>query len=228
MKKAALFTLCIILLNISYSYAQFRSGIYFGSVTTQLEGDRLSSFSEVKFGINHSYQYGVSIEYAIKDDVAIAFTPSYKQQGGTMYEENLEYDEKDEESEQWLASEEFIFHCISFPAYLRLISDNKHWQFSVGVIYDYIFIAEGKNISTGETFTPENVKKYNLSGSLNIGYRFNLFHQAFTIDLFYNQGVVNITDNFRNINDDFLPRLKLSSGETRFAWILPILNERKK
>ncbi|MBU2885863.1 PorT family protein [Gilvimarinus agarilyticus] len=225
--RAAICIVTLVLTVIGSAAGQNRSnwGISVGSVSNKFTGDDPSSLSEYRFSIYTSYQVGALYEYAISSDVYLTSTPSYKQTGGTLWRENDAFDPNDEDSEKLIKTAKLKLHYLSIPVYFKVISDNTKWQYSVGLVYEYLIHHHGKNIQTQQDIQLSNyIHSYNLSASVSLGYRFHIKQQHFTIDLIYAQGLVNITQDLSQNNNNELPRLKTTSAETRFTWLLPHKN----
>lgn len=198
-------------------------GPFAGSVTNQFVGDRVSDVAEVRFQFGNAYQAGLMVDYGIKPDVFIAFTPSYKLSKGTLQEINPDYVPNSNRS--FIMTRDISLHYLSLPLELKLISDNDKWQFFTGPIYNLLLRARGKNIRTNETSDLSSaIKNYNLSAMVGLGYRFHIFHQVITFDMRYTQGLINITDGEQSNNQN-LPRIKTTSVESRITWVLPLGKE---
>ncbi|PIB34277.1 hypothetical protein BFP72_01940 [Reichenbachiella sp. 5M10] len=209
-------------------YAQHSSnwGVFAGSVSSKFAGDQANSADEVRFNIHHTYQAGLMYEYGLKEDVLLNAQLAYKKIEGTVLTENKNYDPEDENSDKFIKTTEVKLHYLSLPVYFKIISDNGNWQYSVGLIYDYLVHSNGRNLQTNQSQSLVHyIRNFNLSASVSLGYKFHIKKQFFTLDLVYSQGVINLAESTTSALQDELPRLKTSTAETRFTWVIPFNSE---
>ncbi|MCV9387544.1 PorT family protein [Reichenbachiella ulvae] len=221
MRNIPTFIICVLLFAYQASAQEkINLGIFAGSVTNKFVGDRTSDVAEVRFQFGNAYQYGIMVDYGLKSDVYLAFTPSFKLSKGNLQEINPDYVLNSDQS--FITTKNISLHYLSLPLELKLISDNQHWQFFTGLIYNQLLSAKGKNTRTNETSDlSQAIKNYNFSAMVGLGYRLHIFKQLITLDLRYTQGLINISEGEQQ-NTQNLPRLKTTSVESRLTWVLPI------
>jgi hypothetical protein len=210
----------------SHAQEKMQVGVFVGSVTNQFVGDRVSSISEIRFKFGNSGQMGCMVDYSIKKDVSLSLHPSYKLVKGTLLEENENYDPETDDDEKFLATQDIQLSYLTLPLELKLISDNRHWQFFCGLAYGLLIEAKSRDIQTkSNSDISHYIENHNLSATVGLGYRFQIKKQLFTIDLRYAQGLMNIASGKYSKTD--FPRLKSTSAETRINWILPFGNRER-
>lgn len=204
--------------------AQKALGLYVGSVTNKFEGDRVTKLFEVGFRVHSSLSVGFVLDIPIKEDVYVTFITGYKDISGTIFEENEEYNEQREHGieeptvPRYLDVSKLELDFISLPILLKIISDNKRWQFMAGVETlwntnsNLIVFNSGQHIDVATYMNP-----INYSAIFGLGYRFKIKKARFTIDLMYTQGLNNMSSGHELPNGN-VPRVKATTGETKLTW----------
>ncbi|WP_420582843.1 outer membrane beta-barrel protein [Reichenbachiella sp.] len=213
-----------ILIWASDLQAQKALGIAIGSVTNKFEGDRVSKFFDVGFRMHSSLLVGLVLDVPIKEDVYITFSPGYKEISGTIYEENEEYIDQIEQGIEEPNVPRFIdvsfleIDNLSLPILLKIISDNKRWQFMAGIETLWNFRSELTILDTGEQINVRSfMKSVNYTAIFGLGYRFKIKKARFAFDLMYTQGLNNMSSG-RELPNGSVPRIKSTTGETRLTW----------
>ncbi len=229
MKNLSVLLIVFTIISVELSaQSHLRVGIFGGSVTNQFVGDRVSNISEMRFKFGNAFQSGIMVDYAIKKDVSLAIYPSFKQSKGTILEENLNYDPDLEMDDQFIETQHLALQIFSLPIELKLISDNRKWQFFTGLTYDQIIKATSVNIQSNQKSDISNVvENFNVSATIGLGYRLQIKNQLFTIDIRYAQGLVNVSNVKSDSSTTDFPRLKTTSAESRLTWVLPFGNRER-
>jgi len=109
---------------------------------------------------------------------------------------------------------------VTVPILMKLISDNKKFQFIGGFEMTFPFKMTADN-SAEEIDLTEDVNKVNLNMLFGIGYRIPIKKSILTIDLTYSQGLTNLANNL-DAPDSLLPRIRYTSFRLLAGWYLPI------
>lgn len=216
--------LIVLLLTANLLYGQKSIGLYAGSVTNKFEGDRVTKLFEVGFRMSHSVSAGFVLDIPIRSDVYITFIPGYKNISGTIYEANEEYnDQIDQGIEEPTVPKRIDISTLKFqyaalPVLVKIISDNKRWQFMAGLEPAWNFSSQMKDLDTGEQSDIKDViRNINLSAIFGFGYKFKIKKARFSFDLMYTQGLLNMSSG-QKVQDGIVPRVKSTTGETRLTW----------
>lgn len=212
--------------------AQQSLGVYVGSVTNKFEGDRVSKIYDVGFRMHSSISAGLILDLPINEDVYLTFLPGYKDISGTIFEDNEEYFEQIAQGIEEPTVPRTIdvsileFDFISFPILLKIISDNKRWQFMAGIETLWRFNSNLELLDSGENVNADSyVQEINFSAIFGLGYRFKIKKARFCIDLMYTQGLNNLSKGHELPNGN-VPRVKTTTGETKLTWFF--LNKKDK
>lgn len=207
-----LLTIGICLLLTGALYAQSQIGIFAGLNSGKLSGDSPGKF---KYASSPNFAFGLGYDLQLKEDVFISLQTSYAYSSS-----KLQYPKETEEEEILEDSISLDFQMAEVPILLKLISDNKKFQFTGGfaLIFPVKFIADDSN----ETFDLiDYVNKVNLNMLFGIGYRIPINKTFLVIDLTYSQGLTNLANNLDD-PDSLLPRIRYSSIRLTAAWYLPV------
>ncbi|MEP2276595.1 MAG: outer membrane beta-barrel protein [Reichenbachiella sp.] len=227
-------SLISILFMANSAYSQKAIGLYVGSVTNQFEGDRVKKLFDVGFRMHSSMSVGLVLDIPIKEDVYLTAIPGYKNIAGTVYEENEEYYDQidqgiEEPSVPRLVDISVLeFDYFALPILLKLISDNKRWQFMAGIESAFNLKSNLNELKTGEDIDIGSyITNINYSAIFGLGYIFKIKKSRFSIDLMYTQGLVNMSSGlelpFGNV-----PRVKSTTGETKLTWFFLSKTENTK
>jgi len=159
--------------------------------------------------------FGLGLDIQLKEDVYLAFQPSYVNAGS-----KLQHPKEIDEEEVYQDSISLDFKHIALPIFLKLISDNKKFQFSGGfeLVFPIKFSADNKE----EIIDLMNdINKVNLNMIFGIGYRIPINNNLLNVDLIYSQGLTNLANNLDD-PDSLMPRIRYTSFSLTVGWYLPI------
>lgn len=222
--KSSYLFLILFFLASNLSFGQKSLGLYAGSVTNKFEGDRVTKLFDVGFRIKSSASVGLVFDFPIKSDIYITFTPGYKNISGTIYETNEAYNDQIDQGIEEPTVPEIIdvstmkIQYIALPVLLKIISDNKHWQYMAGLEPAWNFNSKLKDLDTGEDINIDQyIRSISLSAIFGFGYRFKIKKARFAFDLIYTQGLLNLSEG-QKVLEGVVPRVKSTTGETRLTW----------
>jgi hypothetical protein len=202
-------------------------GVYVGSSTSEFKGDNVAAIYSVGFAPYTSVSVGLLIDIPIKSDVLISIQPGFKTIGGIVFmsQEDAGIPVQFTGSEE---PQEVIFvdvldikvKYLYLPILMKVISDNKRWQFVGGIETAWAFDSKMRNLIQNETYDiGSEIRNVNLAALVGLGYRFKIKKTKFSIDLLYSQGMLNVStampEGAMNV-----PRVKLVAAETRLTWYI--------
>ncbi len=212
MKYALLLLFCLIIPLSGEIKAQSYVGIFTGLNSGKLSGDSPGRFKYVS-GLNLAFGLGYDLQ--LKEDVFLSFQTSYINANS-----KLQHPKEIDEEEVLEDSISLEFHLVAVPILLKLISDNKKFQFSGG--FELTFPTKMTADNSAETIDlMDNVNKVNLNMLFGIGYRIPINKSLLVINLTYAQGLTNLANN-QDDPDALLPRIRYTSFRLIAGWYLPI------
>lgn len=193
-------------------YSQTQIGIYAGLNSGKLSGDSPENFI---YSSSLNMVMGLGLDIQLKEDIYLSFMPSYLNAGS-----KLQYPKEIDEEQVYEDSISLSFSQISFPILLKLISDNKKFQFSGGfeLVFPFNFSAEN---TVEKIDLMDDINKVIVNMLFGIGYRIPIKNNLLTINLIYSQGLTNLANNLED-PDSLLPRIRYTSFRLTAAWYLPL------
>lgn len=187
-------------------------GIYAGLNSGKFSGDSPPDFS---YAPKISYSIGINYDIMLKKDVYLSIAPSYVNSKST-----LKYPEEIDDAQVYEDSIYFDFHMISVPVMMKIISDNKRFNFIGGfeMLLPFKLMADN---TVDEKDLITHVNKVNLNMLFGIGYRIPIKKSFLVLNLTYSHGLSNIANNL-NDPDALLPRIRYTSFRFTAAWQLPV------
>ena len=226
MRKTLVFLLLLILCTAD-SFAQINTGLFFGRIRSALKGDSRTDAFGVAFGHYDSYGAGAFLDIPIKEDVQISFQPGYKVHRMYLLQEIAQIGSFSTDTITqiaWVKNADFNLHHLSLPLFLKIVSDNTHWQFVAGIETNIPLKGVLKYLYSGEKVVlKDELNDISFAAVVGFGYRFRLFKNNFSVDAMYTQGLSNISTE-QAIDPDYPSRIKLNSTELRLSWFLPLKN----
>lgn len=212
MKLKFLLTTCLLVLITGGLFAQSYLGIYTGLNSGKLSGDSPGKF---KYLSSLNLAFSLAYDIQLKDDIFLSLQTSYVNASS-----KLQHPKEVDEEEILEDSISIKFHQIAVPILLKLISDNKKFQFSGGfeMIFPVKFIADN---TAEKTDLLDDINKVNLNMLFGIGYRIPINKNLLDINLTYSQGLTNLANNL-NDPESLLPRIRYTSFRLTVGWYLPI------
>jgi len=206
MKYKYVFTFFIICCLAGNLFAQSSVGIYTGAYLGNFSGD---SPKNSKFSSKVGYLIGLNYDIQIKEDIFISLMPAFVNAGAKL---NF----LDSTRENYKDSITFDFQLITLPIAIKIISDNKRFQFTGGLEFIFPLQFYGEN-EDERVDIKEELNKVGLGVLFGIGYRIPINKNTLVIDLTYSQGLLNLADNLDQNNSN-LPRIKTTSIRFTVAW----------
>lgn len=212
MKNKYLFTGCLLIFLSGSLFAQSYFGINVGLNSGKLSGDSPGKF---KYSSGLNMTLGLGLDIQLKEDVYLTFLPSYINAGS-----KLQHPKEIDEEQVYQDSISFDFKHIALPILLKLISENKKFQFSGGfeLIFPVVFSADN---TAEEIDLMDDINKVNLNMLFGIGYRIPINNNLLNIDLIYSQGLTNLANNLDDA-DSLMPRIRYTSFRLTVAWYFPL------
>ena len=212
MKNKYLFTGCLMLFLSGSLFAQSYFGIYTGLNSGKLSGDSPGKF---KFVSSLNLAFGLGYDLQLKDDIFLSFQTSFVNASS-----KLKHPKEVDEEEILEDSISLEVRFFTVPILLKLISDNKRFQFSGGfeLGFPIKFIADN---SAESVDLMGGINKVNINMLFGIGYRIPINKSQLIINLTYSQGLTNLANNLDN-TDSLLPRIRYTSFQLTAGWYLPV------
>lgn len=205
-------TSALIFLIAGGLFAQSYIGIFAGLNSGKLSGDSPGRFKYVN---SLNLTFGIEYDLQLKEDVFLSFQTAYVNAGS-----KLQHPKEIDEEEVWEDSISLDFNLVAVPIFLKLISDNKKFQFSGG--FEMVFPTKFSADNSSETTDLlDRVNKVNLNMLFGIGYRIPIDNNLLLINLVYSQGLTNLANNLED-PDSILPRIRLTSFRLTVGWFLPM------
>jgi len=212
MKIKIILTTILSLCIVSGLFAQSYIGVSAGLTSGKFSGDSPPDF---KYASKLAYTAGIVYDFQLKEDVYLSLATAYVN-GGSKLQYPKEVDEV-------LVYEDSIFvdfHMISVPLMMKLISDNKRFQFTGGLemMLPFKLIADD---TEKEVDLINHVNKVGLNMLFGIGYRIPINRNFLVINLNYSQGLTNIANNLDD-PDSLFPRIRFTSFKLTAAWLFAV------
>jgi hypothetical protein len=187
-------------------------GPQIGLVSGKFAGD-----SPPDFVYSSKLQYSVALNFdlRLKDDLFLAFGPGYAKGGS-----KLQYPKEVDGEQVYEDSINLILQIVNLPLVLKIISNNKKYQFSGGFMASVPKSLIADN-SVNRIEIEEQVKNIGFSMLFGIGYRIPMERSLLVIDLVYAQGLTNFANNIDN-PESYLPRIRYSTFSLTTGWYLPV------
>ena len=208
--KVLLFSVLILFSFNLYSQSQI--GIYAGLNSGKLSGDSPGRF---KYASALNFALGLGYDLQLKEDVFLSFQTSFVNAGS-----KLQYPKEVDEEEILEDSISLDVNMITVPILLKLISDNKKFQFTGGfeLVFPIKFMADN---SVESIDLMDGINKVNVNMLFGIGYLIPINKSQLIINLTYSQGITNLANNLED-PDSLLPRIRYSSFQLTAGWYLPV------
>ena len=212
MKYKYLFTGCLMIFLSGSLFAQSYFGIYTGLNSGKLSGDSPGRF---KYVSGRNLAIGLGYDLQLKDDIFLSFQTSFVNASS-----KLQHPKEVDEEEILEDSISLDIRLITVPILLKLISDNKKFQFSGGfeLAFPVKFMADN---SAESVDLMGGINKVNINMLFGIGYRIPINKSQLIINLTYSQGLTNLANNLDDA-DSLLPRIKYTSFQLTAGWYLPV------
>lgn len=212
MNIKSVFIFTFLFINALSTLAQSFIGIYGGFNSGKFSGDSPRNF---KYASKLSYTAGIAYDFQLKEDVYLSLSTAYVNAKST-----LEYPKEIDEVQVLEDSIFLDFHMISVPIIMKLISDNKRFQFSGGLEMILPFKLISDNTEEEEDLI-SNVNKVNLNMLFGIGYRIPIKNNFLVLNLTYSQGLSNLANNLDD-PESLMPRVRYTSFRFTAVWLLPV------
>jgi hypothetical protein len=190
------------------SYLGIHAGIDFG----KLSGDSPSQF---KYASSSNLAFGLTYDLQLKEDILLGLGLSYVSSGS-----KLKYPKEVDEQTVYEDSINLDFQLLAIPVLLKLISDNKKFEFSGGfeMFFPTKFTADN---SAEKVDVMDEINGVNFSMIFGIGYRIPINKSLLIVNLSYSQGLTNLANNLED-PDSLFPRIRLTSFRLTAGWRLPV------
>ncbi len=206
MKYKYVFTFFIICCLAGNLFAQSAIGLYGGAYMGNFSGDSPpNSIYKSKAG----YLIGLKYDLPLKEDLFISFSFAYANPG-------VKLNFLDSTRGQYQDSITFDFQLFTLPIKIKIISDNKRFQFTSGLEFVFPFKLYAENEDEREEIVGD-LKKVGLGVLFGIGYRIPVNNNNLVIDFTYSQGLLNLASNLDQ-DDSYIPRIKTTSFRLTASW----------
>jgi hypothetical protein len=212
MKTWQFLILCTLVLISAEAFGQSYLGVHAGIDFGKLSGDSPSQF---KYASSSNLAFGLSYDFQLKEDIFLGLGVSYLNS-----DSKLKYPKEVDEQTVYEDSINLDFQLLTIPVLLKLISDNKKFEFSGGfeMIFPTKFTADN---SADKVDVMDEFNRVNFSMIFGIGYRIPIKKSLLVINLSYSQGLTNLANNLED-PDSLFPRIRLTSFRLAAGWRLPV------
>lgn len=198
-------------------YGQSFFGIHAGLPSGKFSGD---SPSEFNYASKLTFAAGVFYDLQIKKDVYLSLGSAYVN-GSSKLQYPKEIDDE-------LVYEDSIFidfQMVSVPLMMKIISDNKRFQFNGGLemILPYKLMTDN---TVEENDLIGSINKFNLNIQFGVGYRIPVKRNVLLVNLNYSQGMTNLANNLDD-PDSLLPRIRYTSFRLSVGWLFAVGKDKK-
>jgi hypothetical protein len=212
MKFKSVLLLFVFMALARVAVSQSYIGPQVGLVSGKFSGDSPPNFV---YSPRLQYNAGLNFDLRLKEDIFLAFSPAYAK-GGSKLQYPAEVDGK----QVYKDSIELIMQIIDLPVVLKIISNNKKYQFSGGFKASMPLTLVADNSVTTIDITNET-KEANFSMLFGVGYRIPMERSLLVFDLVYAQGLTNLASNLES-DDSYIPRIRYRTFSLSAGWYLPV------
>ena len=193
-------------------FAQSYIGFLASLNSGKFSGDTPRNF---KYASKVNFSFGFGYDLQIKEDIYLSFLSEYVNGSSKLLHPKTVDDE-----EVYEDSIKLNFQLIALPVLMKLISDNKRFQFTSGFELLYPIKLEADD-SSEKTDLKNDINKLNLSMLFGIGYIIPVDKSKLVINITYSQGLTNLANNL-NDPESLLPRIRYTSFRFTLGWYLPV------
>ena len=204
--KIAVLILLGILLGCSSAYGQTRIGLQAGAHGGIYHGVLPDS---LRFKRGFGTTFGLHFEYEFTEDVAISINPQIVNERVRL--QRLIRDEK-----KHVDSVNFTTQYYSLPVLAQIISDNRKFRYLAGLDLSFPQSVKSRDKNGSEEVRSDVLQNFNLGASFGIGWRKEINRSLITVDLIYNQGLLNLTS--RIPEEPWYSQLKANSIRLTVGW----------
>lgn len=193
----------------SATAAEWRLGLQGGVNNTSLNGDTPSG---VKIGKRTGMQAGAIGEFRLNDEVWLSFQPMY-QQAGTTTSFRPEGESEDVDGPT------LELNYFAIPILARISSSNGRTYVMGGLNPAFLMDAKLQDGDTSEDLSSE-FSDFSLAADIAFGYVVPIRRTLLTLEIRYEQSILNLAADGREEGEDVLPERFRSSGFQFMAGLL--------
>ncbi len=201
--------------------AQLSMGMYGGIAANKLNGDPVA-FNLYKPHVG--WNAGLILDLNITHDILLSLQPGIMYSYGRVqtadtveFPFNIRLIYRD--------SADISFGTANLPVLIKVITDNRRFEFSSGLEIEYLIRSRWDN-GKEKLDISSYLKDFNVSIIFGMGYRIPINETNLTIEILYAQGIVNQSRS----DTDILAsnRIKTSCWRFQVAWTLPFKKTDRK
>ena len=198
-----------IVLGGSAALGQPYLGIFGGVSSAKLSGD---SPDKASYKGLVSFAFGASLDIKLARQFSLSLQPSFSQEGTRIfYNVPLVYDPVD--------SIRIRLNYVSLPLLFKASSNNQRFYAIGGVEASYLVSGNLKEGGQKKDILG-NVTEYNVAAVFGAGMRVPIGLPRLIIEIRYNQGLVNLTDDY--YQKSYIPRVKTSGFRLNIGLEIPL------
>ena len=191
----------LILVANSVTAAEWRLGVQAGANSSGLSGDAPSG---VSIGKRSGLAAGLIGEVRLREDTWLSVQPMYLQRGATTKIAVSGQEEK-------LEGPTLSLDYLAIPILVRITSDNGRTYVTGGVNPAFLLEAQLQDGSTNED-AASAMSDFGLAADIGFGVMLPIRRAMLTLELRYEQSILNVASSDRQEPDDGLPVRFRSTG----------------
>jgi len=191
--------------------AETQFGVIAGLNWTKLDGDRPD-----KAAYNRAMGYGVGLvgDVGLSKDVVLSIQPMYVRRGT-----DISFDVGEDERRDSLEVRLDYIDCLIM---VKVFADNDVTYFSSGLGFGFLTNAKLTDIRSGEEGVKDEFQNFDLSLAMGVGFMIPVKRSVVTLELRYQQSLLNISDSDAELQDNGLsPRMRSSGFQILAAVLFP-------
>jgi hypothetical protein len=210
MTRYLLLAACVLsLVEATSANAQFAVGAQVGVNLTSLSGDAPSNTS---YKSGTGFAAGIVGEIPLAENVKLSLQPMYLQRPFTLA---VKLPEEEEERD----SVDFRLDYVTMPILLKVVTGSGKTYVSGGVNLGYLVDATATT-STGSSDVSRLFHEIDLSADFAFGVQLPIGSPLLTLELRYEQAILNIANSEENPDEESLPVRFRTSGFQFYAGVL--------
>jgi len=185
----------------STSPAQWTLGFQGGLSNSKLSGDTPSNIS---YGTHSGFAAGAVVDYALSPDVRLSMQPMYVQRGTTT---ELSVPDQEEPLEADILELDYF----TVPVLLKIVADNGKTYLTGGFSMGFLLDAQLTLDDVSEDAS-DIVNSFDLAADLGFGIMMPVGRPSITLEIRYEQSLLNLANADRDGSEDDLPARFRCSG----------------
>lgn len=186
MKRLRIYSMMLTVFGLSYvlpAMGQIGIGVQLGTHSGVYSGVLPDS---IRFRPALGTVFGIHLDYEFSNDVALSISPQ-------IVNEKVQLQQLVQGSKKYQDSITLTTSYFTLPVQVQIISDNRKFRYLAGLDLNFPQSIKSNDEDGNETERRDVLKDFTLGASFGIGWRKEIDRSLITIDLIYNQGLLNLT-----------------------------------